>query len=987
MKAELKAALEQRGWDEVYERYIPSLSSPNQRGERRAVSPFPDSTDVNPSFQVNIFNGLWRCFSSGRSGNFVQFYALMTAVNFDQNGQAIPDYPKAERELLIDLGVALPIDNSKVLEFQNALYNDQLILSQIVNFKPWTREGLWALQVGFSYQHNRFVIPFFDQHHQLLNARLYRPGGDPKMLWLVPNLTGNFLFPHQAWRENILILTEGEPDVISLRTFGFHACCGTMGANLPVPDGPWFHGKTIFLWFDVDRPGQEAVERAVYLLQGQVAALYVVQLPTWPGRPEKADPSDYIQHLVSCGYGTEQIVRLISEVLQSAQLVNSAQQSQYDVEPIITSFSRVLTSEHVSERAQFFARAVAKSSTRYMVPTEYELRCPARGHSYCKRCPMSYQFNGQRQLTHDPRSPETLKLVQVSEERRNSILLKMAAVPPECPDVQLTIANGTDIEPMIIGVSPTEAEDLNVPVDHQRREAFILVNSNSPPVENTDYTFCGFTYAHPKSQQLVLLMEAYEESQALLGTNNIDYSLIEVARSLFSPVGGETAYQKLTKVAEDLAGGVTQIYDRLDLHLAYRTVWHSLVSFDFQDEVYRRGWIEALIIGDTRCGKSSAFKKMSEFYGKGVLVDCKLQTPAGILGAVINSSSGEYYAVPGLMPQNDGGILCFDEFHVQRFSGASLMDHLSSTRAEGVVRISKAAQASFPARVRSVWLANPGGGSLLKDLGDSGVETAPKLIQQPEDIARFDFAMTVSQEDVASQTINTVREKQEPRYSQKVSRELLRWAYTRQAHQVIWEKEAMDWVMQLALNQCEKYDASIPFVEPADQRHRVAKVCVSVAVQCASISDDLQSVVVKPEHVMAAAELFELWYTKPSMGYDLYSLKYRMEEASFDESVPLNLFTNVFSRYSKKVAFELLRLDQFSEKGFGLLAPHASSQTRSTLQLLSLAGCIRLVRRGNTEFFEKTPAFVRFLKSYLGLSTPGLQNMVKSEEVTENAMG
>src|SRR5258708_33757812 len=96
------------------------------------------------------------------------------------------------------------------------------------------------------------------------------------------------------------------------------------------------------------------------------------------------------------------------------------------------------------------------------------------------------------------------------------------------------------------------------------------------------------------------------------------------------------------------------------------------------------------------------------------------------------------------------GPILMDEFVSGKIDKIGIVEQLSSTRSEGIVRISKAASALFNARVRLLWSANPGRGRLLRDIATYGVEIIPKIIPQPEDIARFNFALPVSQHDVSA---------------------------------------------------------------------------------------------------------------------------------------------------------------------------------------------------------------------------------------------
>lgn len=964
MKAELKAALELRGWDAIYEAFVPNLAPPNAKGERRSCSPFSDTVDHNPSFSINVQTGLWRCFKTDRGGDFVSFKAILMATEFDpQTGLAVSDYGAAERELLKELGVANAVDPKWVDECVEILQNDPGIMHHVTKLKPWNPGIMRQLKIGWSPEHGRIVIPIYDRNNKLVNCRMYRPGAIPKFVWRESNLGGNFLWPRVAWRESSVILVEGEPDALSLRSWGFPALSGTLGKGHPVPDGDWWFGKYVYVLMDADKAGAEATESAVKRLRDKAADVRVCTLPEWEGRPDKADISDYIIYLRDQGFELEQIQRCITEILSCATQVELPHHV-LDQDATDLSFRDSLNAANLGKRVRFTARVTAKSTSKFVLPTVYDISCPAEGHSYCKRCPM-YQVHGLNRFMHDPRQKTTLKLIQTSEEKQIETMKEVHGIAPQCPEPKSNTITAIDVEAVILNATPTSEMEMDQDtVERQRREAFVLVNSGGILEENRDYIFEGFMYAHPKTQQSVFLLDKFTPAtSAYENFHQTSESMQQLRQYCVQP--GQTVADKLIEVAHDLSISTTLIYGRPDLHLAYRTVFHSVLSFPFAGRRIQRGWLECLVLGDTRCGKSEAFRQMSSYYGLGLLIDCKMQSVPGILGTVVQASSGEYYVVAGLLPQQDGRVVCFDEFVVPKWAGQSIIEVLSSTRSEGIVRISKAAHAEFRARVRSIWLANPGGGKLISQSSDSGVELIKRVIGQPEDIARFDLALTVAQSDVPPYVINNITRPTIPVYGKDVARMLLSWTYSRKPEHVYFTPEAEEAVIALSLRMCAKYESTIPLVEVADQRIRVAKMAVSVAAQVFSTNETGEMIVVTPQHVDAVEFLYTVFYDKPVMGYDQLSTRNQDDNRLVDENQVLTIFDTTVAPNGRRFAEELLRLDQFSEKSFRTIVPMENIFGVTLIQMLYHNRAVHLVNRGKSEFYEKTPAFTEWLKRYV----------------------
>lgn len=972
MNEPLRQALLTVGWDTLYEHWIPNLRPPSPSGERVGNSPWPDVTDRNPSFSVNTQSGLFYCFQTRRGGSYVQFCAWMTARP-NIHGELVPDYAGAERSLAATFGVDLnarALTEATVEAWSAALAADLTTWHQIESLKPWSREAVATYGIGYDVNTNRIIFPLQDQDGHLVNSRGYQPGGRPKFTWVVAGANQHVPWPYQAWTDPWLILVEGEPDALTLRSMGFPGVTGVGGAGDPVPPGHWPYHKRVYVLMDVDGPGREASAIACERLSANgTVEVFLCQLPDWEGRPAKADISDLVMHLG--GYASEAAITAVEEIILNASRVAGPS----DGTAIARSFHQAFSAERLGERVSVRARVSAQFEHVYALPNEYEITCPADGHSYCERCPMRRQHRGRALLLHQPQSIASLRLIATPEGARTAALKLQVGIPAQCTDPQIRVITATNVRPVVL-TPPLEAHDADGRAnpdggaEWRRQEAYVVHTDDAMIEPGRDYELTGLIYPHPRDASLVMLADQLTPVAASLSETPDAETLVRL--QVFQPALGQDPIDKLSDVADDLADAVTMIVGRSDLHLAYQTVWHSALSFYLGEALIERGWLEALVLGDTRCGKSVAFRRLASYYGVGYMIDCKMQSIAGILGAVMTSpTTSERYVMPGILPQQDGRVVCFDEFHSGHHSGGrgDLIEQLSSTRSEGVVRISKAASAQFRARVRSVWLANPDDQRLLSDTGLLGCELMRRLIRKPEDLARFDLALVVAQQDVPQEQLHQIIEPKAPRYDPELSRALLRWTYSRRPDQIRFTPEALEAVSALSQELCHTYDASIPLVEPSDQRTRVARVAVSVAAQLFSTPDG-ERLEVQAGHVHAAQRLFNLWYRKPAMGYDLYSTQRQKARELHDEAAIRRIFEDQVHPHGRSLAERLLGLDEFTERTFGTLVPGQGFQSRAIIQTLHNGRCIALADYGRREAFSLTPTFVRWLQKYLNETAP-----------------
>jgi len=953
-----------------------TLGPPNQRGERVCQSPFPVSTDTNPSFRANDHSGMWKDWhfeglTGVKGGNVIQFLAYMDAP-VGPDGKPRPDFTKAEHELRIRLGVSSAV-NEEWLRHTQSQIDDAEARAAYRGRKLWKPETLASLGIGWDGGKGRMVLPIHDSQGRLSNTRLYKVNRTdpsvPKYIWSQVGLSSNYLWPYCAWQENWVILVEGEGDVLTLRSLGYNAACGQMGSGQPVPEGMWWYGKRVFVWMDADPSGEKAAKEAVETIVTGAVGVAVVTLPEWEGRPANADVSDWVMHMVKLGMSDDEIRREITALLGRAQQIASVG-TVYDSAPTPVTFHSALTSFNSGVKVEFPARVVASGQQRYMVPTLTGATCPGTGTPWCNGCPMKVRWRGNARFPHDPRSATALKMIQCSDDQQAAAIKDEHGIPQRCPYVKMQTLQSIDMDAVVLTATLGEEAEDGAEIDehgHARREAFVLVRRGEKLEANADYRLAGFVYPMPRTQKLVFLID----NATKLSTRFDEFSPTASAHLLdeFVPAPGRGAFEHLMDVADDMADSVTGVWMREDLHVAFLLLWASAIQFDVFGSTLERGWVEMLVVGDTRCGKSATFKRLARWFGVGLLLDSKQLTPAGVLGAVEQSVlTGERYVMPGAMPQQDRrGPLALDEFSAPRGDRLQLMDHLSSTRSEGAVRITKAAQAVFHARVRLAMMSNPGAGRLMRDIGGYGCEIIMgRLISQPEDVARFDYALTVTQDEVPVEVLNpsVPRKLAPPRRSRAAAQALITWGWSRRSDQFFWAEGAEAAVTAVAQSLCRKYDSSLPLVEPAEQRHKVAKVAVAAAVLCASRTPDGETVVVTRDHVAAAARAFHMFYDKPSFGYDGYSNRVRRESTVGNQAEVEDELGKMFAGRELTSAEMFVRFNEFTDKMLGLLCCVGHQEVLASMRLLAHNRCIE-PSPNKRDTYTLTRQFVRLLQNYI----------------------
>lgn len=407
---------------------------------------------------------------------------------------------------------------------------------------------------------------------------------------------------------------------------------------------------------------------------------------------------------------------------------------------------------------------------------------------------------------------------------------------------------------------------------------------------------------------------------------------------------------KFNQMHRDFEANVTKIYMRRDLLTAMDLVFHSALQFYFKGDLVQRGWVEGLVVGDTRCGKSESITRMVRHYRVGEIVTGENATFAGLIGGM-QQTQKTWSITWGKYPLNDRRALVIDEL-----SGLpqEAIARMSGVRSSGVAEIIKIQTERTLARVRALWLSNPRGKRPIAAF-NSGIEAIMDLIGQPEDVARFDFAMTVATGEVPLEVYNRMeQERVEQRYHSDICNRLLYWAWSRKPNQIVFSRETEQACMTAATKLSKKYVP--PLVEGAEQRIKIARLAVAAAARVFSTDETREHVIVKPEHVEFVEQFLDEIYSKPSMAFDVHSRTKIADKEIADEHEVQERFEklppDVRSLLGDSQAFTVLDIGDY-----------IGGTREQAQELASFLVRKRCIRKGKFGYY-KTPAFIQFLRHF-----------------------
>lgn len=586
-----------------------------------------------------------------------------------------------------------------------------------------------------------------------------------------------------------------------------------------------------------------------------------------------------------------------------------------------------------------------KSLSPYCVPKRLTFSCRTKKKDECVNC----KFSKKKEFKIEAVDENILKLIDISSSRTTKVLREILGIPGDCQFIP-NIKEMQNIERIFILPTAGGTNRLKTEL------AYVSYYVGYGLEINTTYRMSGYTTIDPTNQTTT---HVFTKAQKL--KSDIDSFLMSKDRhSRLREFNIERAklddvYAYLERLYKYYAHNVTKIYDRFDLHLAVDLVFRSVLSFEFDKEFMHKGWIDAMIIGDTRCGKGFVAERLAKHYGLGEVISGENCTLSGLVGG-LQQIYNHWVVTWGKIPLNDCGLVIIDEASEIKQNEWS---RLSRIRSEGVAEITKIQTQITNARTRLLFLCNPPS----KKVSDYsyGIQALQEVVKAPEDIARFDYALVVAHNEVSMKDINKHRGLVSPLHSTSVEQELVLWVWSRKRKDIIFSPEAVSLVYQLSIKLSKIYTFSIPLIQGENIRVKLSKIAVGFAGKLYSNKQRGKYLYVDKVHVECAFYFLQMIYKKRASGYFAVSKLQKERDMEFNErdfSV-VEKYLSAFSKHKKEICRCLLMNNNITSAD---LAEHVNLDiviAREVISKLLNNNCI--YKQSN--YYVKTPSFTDWLKN------------------------
>ena len=826
----------------------------------------PLHDDKNASASVNFSKGVYHC-NGATCGGGGTIDALIHALDQRDDGSiGVASYDPFVQTNITHINEArskrqaesakpkAELSEARVKTWHDRLRADRHRLAYMLDKRGLTREILSSFQIGFEQPAQRYTIPVRDAEGRLVNVRRYKPEAiASEKLW---NLTGYGSPPHlfpvqQLTMGDEILVVEGEMDALVCIRHGFHAVSGTGGALRW--DGGWgrlFKGKHVVVCYDNDKEGRLGARKAAANIAPHAASVVVLD-PLMP--EDKSDVTDWFL----AGHSAADLRTLIG-----AARATAAAAPAEPTRPTVASV-QVIGSMDSTTNGRPLKMAVTitgKRNPTYSVPHIALMECTLDAGPKCKLCPMALEYEGEHKLEIARTDVGTLaRFIDANEEKKLD-LLRRALGAPKCSRLSACVEKAYSVEEIFV-TSSVDRRDLtaNGSADYTQRRVYNVGSYDTPT--NTTANITGTTLPSPKDGRNEFVSWDLREATTSIDTFQVTPELVS-RLSLFQTTGSPLA--KCMEISKDLSQNVTKIIGRERLHVAMDLVWHSLLHFPLDGKVISRGWLEFIVVGDTRTGKSETAIRLASHYGLGHVIGCEGATFAGLVGAV-KQVSDAWTVQWGEITINDRRLVVLDEA-----SGLSqeVISQLSDIRSRGIAQLTKVESQETRARCRMIWISNPRKSRYVDEKKVDGIDILEDLIGNPEDIARFDFAMSVRTDDVPGSAINNPdRVMVSHCYTSALCHELILWAWSRKAEDVLWKPDAYKAVYTFAERLGTMFIDKPPLVQRTNVREKIARIAVALAARTFNTDDSGQRLVVEMRHVQDAARFLNRLYSYENFGY------------------------------------------------------------------------------------------------------------------------
>lgn len=689
------------------------------------------------------------------------------------------------------------------------------------------------------------AFPVFMYNH-LVDVRCYDPGNTPKIKSRAHCPSG-LLIPFDIWKETpknkVTILCAGEKDMAIARTKGFNAITLTGGERALSKTPELFRDRIVAICYDNDDTGHTGAEKLANQLSEYTPYVKVVTKFHEVCTEKGEDLTDYFmkynktkQDLIACIEATPYYVPKTTDEINRHPIVTLLEASKAN------NIGKVL-------RANI--QVVAASDTTFTVPSAIvgeKIRLTGEKDTmYAGEC-KEWELNEDtcQDILHlmDNNFKEDI----INKNIRELLHIRQTE---RCVNIK-PLTKATVFKVYITDLFETNDTD-SIPME------YIAYCINHKLESGKKYLATFKLVPHPyKGQQLTMIITSVIQANDSVSNFVLDEDNITNLKKYKTYMDAkQTVAERVEYLTESVKGmlgynGNNVLIQAIDL--AYNTP----LQFNFGSFKNIRGYLDTLVIGESRVGKSSTANVLRQTYGLGVFASLagNAATIPGLVGGSNKTANG-FQTRAGIIPQNHKGLIIFEEIGK---SNTNVLKELTDIRSSNEVRITRVSGTiTLPAMVRMISLTNvKSHNGNIRSIASypHGFSILTELVETAEDIARYDLIVILS--DKGNTEVDPFWEPQEP-LSEELYKTHIRWVWSRTPEQIIINKETGLYILEQANNLNKEYPCHIKLFGTECWK-KLSRLAIAVAAYTMSTNDTLENIIVTKECVDFAVQFFKTLY-------------------------------------------------------------------------------------------------------------------------------
>lgn len=789
--------------------------------------------ESNPSAHVNTTEKLFHCKVCQTGYSEVQFIQQLFDCSGIDARKLQRCFETEENTTMWEGDTSLTLKEETRIKALSLGISDQVITALKIKSSPVNDNTLC------------FPVLIYDS---LIDIRKYTQGEKPKVKSR-SNCPSGLIMPFDLWRtapeDKLTLICAGEKDMALARTHGFNAITLTGGEGALCKMAGLLRNRPIAIVYDNDGAGINGAKALATQLLEYTPTVKVVtgfhEICKEPGE----DITDFFMKYHKSRADLIAYIKATPEYIPSLE----DKAKRHPLVDLLTAAKP----EYIGKLLQSSIQVVAVSEASYSTPAAIlaeKFKTTEQDNT------MQLNETREWELTEETME-DILHFMDnnFSEEQVNKNIKTIIKVPfkERCVKIkQLT-------KQTVFKASVTDL--------------FETSNSNTLAMEYNAYSIgqkleSGKKYLityklvpHPyKGQQLTMII--LKATQATDSVSN--FKLTPETRKhlqVFRDLQG-TVEEKINTMVEKVKGllgynGNNTLIQTIDL------AYHTVLQFDFGSFKNVRGYLDTIIVGESRVGKSSTAETLRTTYNLGTFTSLagNSATVQGLIGGSNKTAGGNYQTRSGIIPQNHKGLIIFEEFGK---SNDNIIAELTDIRSSNEVRITRVSGTiTLPAMVRMIALTNvKNRDGVIKSIASypHGIAIITELVQAAEDIARYDLITVLS--DRGNAQIDPFWEPQKP-FDPETYRTRVRWIWSRTPEQIIIPKEIGLYIMEKANELNKIYDCHIK-IFGTETWKKLTRLAVAISGYLVSTDDTFTNIVVTKEQVDYAITFMDRLYNNPT---------------------------------------------------------------------------------------------------------------------------